>query len=876
LLWRSRQFEVGKKVVAFESLNISWLSNVRETPGRLYFPFDHYLAKNTSVVNIRFIVMHHPLNWFNQSIYKSFKSFIREVADITITGHEHQGNVGVNSDAENDKSAFIEGCVLYDEKDPSNSAFNVASIDIDKKIFKSDRYKLKGAKYEATETGSWSEYHDLPLKEINLFPISLSFQGKMDDPGVFIKHPGRKHDSNITLSDLYIWPDILKIGNGVNKRRNFISASKLLSPEMTTDGVLVQGEEKFGCTSLLYQLYKNYHDRGYVPVLIKGRDLKRTHEGELDDLILSAVEAQYGKAYVADFQQLSTSKKILLLDDFNQGPLKAAEARACLLCAIRARFSHLVVTVNEMFEMREMLEKDASQSLISLTHYKLQPFGYVLRSKLIQRWFSLGSDGTQDETSFITKCDQAERLMKAAMTKTMIPKIPFFLLTLLQSMEAGRSGDFKDSALGYYYQFLLTDAFQCAGVIPEKLTEFYQYSSHLAWEFHVQKKSELSTLELRGFNSRFSELWHTVDFGFQMEVLVNARVLSRVGEDYAFRYPYIYYYLKGQYISKNLSNPDIRSYVGNCCKHLYVRDYANTVLFLAHHTDDDYLLVSISHALQSIFESCLPVTFNGDTDRIQKLIKDSPQLSYSGVQPIEHRNRRDEFQDEHDDGKDGLVDSEEETDELSLIAQILMLFKTTEILGQILKNQYSTILRTRKRELLDELFKGPLRALRDFYNFIEKNPDSLVAEIDAVLVRKKKTDTHEDRIRIAKKVVAEIVQIVSFGFVLRAAQGASSDNLNEDVREVVKKNNSLGFKLIELGIQLDNPKPIPRQLLKSVYIESKDDSISARLVELMVLNRLYMFKTSEQDMQWLSSELKINIGIQHAITYQDVKHKLIK
>lgn len=127
--------------------------------------------------------------------------------------------------------------------------------------------------------------------------------------------------------------------------------------------------------------------------------------------------------------------------------------------------------------------------------------------------------------------------MEAVMTKTVIPSIPLYLLTLLQSMEAGRSGDFKESALGYYYQYLLTEAFHCSGVKPDKLTEVFQYATHLAAEFHCHGKRELSYADLRKFNAKFSSEWHTVDFVPRIDLLVRARVLCRVGEDYAFRYP---------------------------------------------------------------------------------------------------------------------------------------------------------------------------------------------------------------------------------------------------------------------------------------------------------------------------------------------------
>ena len=872
-LWRTARFQVEGKSFSFECLNVSWVSKLKEEPGRLFFPIDNYKAQKPGSVDVRLVVLHHPLNWFSQTIYKPFRTFLRQSANIIISGHEHQANVGIVHDAESKKSAFVEGCVLQGEKDLSDSAFNVVILDIEVGQFASTRYVWAGDMYKPTEDGSWADYHDLPAKRTNPFPIAESFLERLDDPGAFFKHPGQ---TNITLSDIFVYPDLRKVGNGEDKRRSFINSKRLLSPEVTADGALVEGDEKAGCTSLLFDLYRQYHGRGFVPVLINGKELRRTSDAEIHSAIRHAVEVQYGKAHVDAFSQLPASQKLLLIDNFDESSMKAADARADLLCALKKRFGHMVVTTGAMFEMREMLDGDASRQLLALQHYQLQPFGYQLRSQLIERWFSLGADGTVDEARFIAQCDQAERLMDVVMAKTVVPSHPLYLLTLLQSMEAGRSGDFKESALGYYYQYLLTEAFQLSGVKPNKLTEIFQYSAHLAWEFHLHKKSELTKEELREFNDRFSKHWVTVEFSRYLDILLAARVLCRSGDDYKFRYPYIYYYLKGHYLSENLSDLDIRAYIGHCTEHLYVRDHANTVLFLAHHSNDEFVLNSISSALHGLFRTHAPVTFEGDTTGIKQLIEDAPKLIYSGESPIEHRKRRNELQDQLDDGHDGLSESEESSPELSLIAQMTMLFKTTEILGQVLKNQYAKITRSRKVDLLEDLFNGPLRAIRDFYSYLEKNPDALVAEIDVALLRKGKIDNDEDRKAIARRVVASLVQIITFAFILRAAQSANSDSLSEDVREVVKKNPTLAFKLIELNIILDSPKAIPRQKLKHLHKDVEKDLVAARLLQIMVLNRLYMFKTSEQDMQWLNGELKIDLGIQHAITYQEKSRRLVK
>lgn len=865
-LWRVNRFEVEGKNLEFDCLNISWMSKIREEPGRLYFPVERYERCLTSEVDLRVVVLHHPLNWFSQSIFRQFRTFVRKLANIVISGHEHQGNVGVVFEAETEASAFVEGCVLQGEKGISDSAFNLVVINLDADQFASTRYVWNTTHYTASEEGSWSDYHDLPAKRVNPFAIQSAFQELLEDPGAYIKHPGR---ANVALSDIYVYPDLQLVGNGDSRRRAYISSSKFLVPDAIVEGVLIEGDEKAGCTSLLYQLFRQYHDRGFVPVLIKGKDLKKTTTQDIDSLIKHAVEFQYGKAQVEAFSQLSRTQKLLLLDDFDESPMKAGKSRANILCLLRERFGHLVVTVGDMFEMREMLDGDASRALVALEHYKLQPFGYVLRGQLITRWLTLGADGSLDEATLIARKDQAEKLMQLVMQKSLIPAVPLYLLTLLQSLEAGRSGDFKESALGHYYQYLLTEAFQNSGVKPDKLTELFQYSAQLAWEFHLQDKRELSRVELQEFNARFTKKWHSVDFDTRLNLLLYARVLCCVGEDYAFRYPYIFYYLKGLYLSENLSDLDIRAYIGKCCQHLYVRDHANTVLFLAHHTNDEFVLNSIVDALHNLFRSRSLVTFHGDTGVVGQLIEKAPSLVYSGESPEDYRERRNVMRDAQDNGHDGLAEHEENSPELSLLAQLVMLVKTTEILGQVLKNQYAKIPRVRKAELLEDLFNGPLRAIRNFYDYFEDNPDAMAGEIEAALLRKANVKDDDERKEIAKRVVATLVQIITFGLLMRASQSANSDSLAEDVHAVVKRNNTPAYRLIELGMLLDSPKGIPRAKLKALYADIRSDMVASRVIKIMVLNRLYMFKTTEKDMQWLNQELDIDLGIQHAITYQE-------
>ena len=355
-----------------------------------------------------------------------------------------------------------------------------------------------------------------------------------------------------------------------------------------------------------------------------------------------------------------------------------------------------------------------------------------------------------------------------------------------------------------------------AGVARDKLAEHFEYCTRLAWFWHTKGNRDLSDSELREFNDFFSTNYHSGEYSVRVEILVRAKVLVNRGSDYFFRYPYAYYFLKGRYLSHHLQEPDTRAYITHCCKHLYVRENANTILFLAHHTNDEFMIRAIVETLRERFPNVTPITFNGDTQAIAKLIDDAPKLEYSGEKPEKHRERVSQLRDEFDDGNDGLAEREEIGDELSLLAQLIVLFKTVDILGQILKNQYARIERSRKVELLGELFSAPLRSLHSFYDYIEKNPDYLVAEIDAALEKRHNLSDVEKRRTLSKNIVASIVQVVSYGAIQKASSSVSAEALHADIREAVKRNGTLAFRLIESGLTLDSPATLPRQMLKDL------------------------------------------------------------
>lgn len=710
-LVRETYIIVDRKRINFLALNVSWVSEINEQQGFMHFPTGNYEKLLSDENDFDFVVLHHPLNWFNQSTYRHFREFVKKKGDIVISGHEHIGNVGTINDSESGASAFVEGCVLQESDNLKESSFNIIEIDLESSQFSSTKYQFSDDTYTPKEEGSWRSFHNLPTKANNDFDISEAFLEKLDDPGGLFRHPSK---TELKLDDIFIYQDLKSAptANG-GKRRSHVSSQKLLSLAFNKNGIFLEGEEKVGKTSLLYQLFLRYHEKGKLPLYINGEQINKPDSSNIEKLIKNAVVKQYGRNKLDSFHQQHKSSKILLLDDFDSGPIKASDFRGKILDEFNNRFGNMIITVSDMFEFRELLSTEYTSCAEKMDHFKIQTFGYLLRSQLAQKWFNLGRNGTIDNSKFVALCDNAERLMEVAMTKTVIPPLPLYLLTLLQSIEAGRDGEFQESGLGEYYQYLLTECFLFSGVKKEHLKEHFSYVTQLAAEFHIIGASSLSELQLRRFNEKFSIKWDTVDFTHRLNLLLKAKILYKSGEEYSFRYPYIYYFLKGRYLSANLSDPANKDYIKHCCQHLYVRDYANTILFLAHHTTNGCLLENISSAMNELFKQCAPLSFGDDTLPIRKLIVDAPKLSYKESKPAENREIVNKIKDNYDDGHDGLVEAEEKDDELSIMSQLTMLFKTNEILGQILKNQYSEIEKTQKKRTPQRSFQRSLKSLKE-------------------------------------------------------------------------------------------------------------------------------------------------------------------
>src|SRR5262249_26153762 len=107
--------------------NTAWLSMRSEQQGSLWFPAEH-LPKGAEE-SVTVAVFHHPYNWLSADNSREFRSAIENIADLVMTGHEHDPVQRVTEVLGGARNLYLEGGALQIAPECPDSAFNVLVLD---------------------------------------------------------------------------------------------------------------------------------------------------------------------------------------------------------------------------------------------------------------------------------------------------------------------------------------------------------------------------------------------------------------------------------------------------------------------------------------------------------------------------------------------------------------------------------------------------------------------------------------------------------------------------------------------------------------------------------------------------------------------------
>ena len=363
-LWRHKEIIYEEKKISFESINLSWCSKIRECQGELVFPFEKYSKKMLNdECDYRILFMHHPINWLLHSSARSFRNSVRPLCSMVFTGHEHVPNAVDYSDIESGNTSNFEAPVLQDRK-TNESGFSIVDFDVSNGSHKYSiyAYDSDSEMYIANQVRTMNEQDG--------FNKSLCFNSvfleKIEDCGAYFRN---SNTSNLRLSDIFVYPELkIKGKDEAGAKSDYISSENLKNPRDYARGIILSGDDNCGSSSLLYSLMIEYLNLGYMPVLLRGLDFKKATSENIDHQIKKAVKLQYRQENAFEiFEQKEKSKKIILIDDFNETKIKSSKAREVIFNHLFDISDKVLITVDKFFEVGELMAKSRSSIFSTFT-----------------------------------------------------------------------------------------------------------------------------------------------------------------------------------------------------------------------------------------------------------------------------------------------------------------------------------------------------------------------------------------------------------------------------------------------------------------------------------------------------------------------------
>ena len=278
--------------------------------------------------------------------------------------------------------------------------------------------------------------------------------------------------------------------------------------------------------------------------------------------------------------------------------------------------------------------------------------------------------------------------------------------------------------------------------------------------------------------------------GYRNEYYISQSLVSRLRDveygiltqEGVFRKMYMYYYFLGRYLANEKETQS--DTVQRLCTEIHVGDNHLIVLFLVHHTHDDSIIDDVLLDCMDILGDIDEATLErSQTQKFSDFINTIPKNILSEESVDSQRKSERGLRDLSETEKDQNM-SDEKMDRLN---QLYKMFRSIEILGQILRNRYGTLHKSKVEEMVETIVDGGLRSISEALH-----DDGKVGEM-ARYLRKRYSDIDEDEFRKLLSAVLFLWTVANLRLVTNAL---SIPTIVEAVNNVVRRRDTPAYELV--------------------------------------------------------------------------------
>lgn len=612
----------------------------------------------------------------------------------------------------------------------------------------------------------------------------------------------QKH--KVILDDIFVFPFLSKekdIGNGDAVENEYFHEKK-------NKHIIIKGDETAGKTSLIRKLFIDLAQETPA-ILLEGSSIRKTRNFE--DLI----RKEFEREFMGDFDRWSQKdNRVVLIDNYDH------KISNRLIEYLKANYSRIIMTVDD--EEFLVYFKDDPQ-LADFELVDIKPFSKVNQEQLIQKWLSLTDDGVFTHNIDHVAVDQLEEKVNAVISANLIvPRYPFYILTVLQSLEAFMPKDLSITSYGHCYQALVTARLIKKNIGAEDLDSCFNFLTELACDIWQSLKTDKEYSHT--MYTRFKEAYRG-KFYIRQSVLTRMEdiefpILKLSGEEVRFEYPYIYFFFLG----KSFAEKNDKNMIEELFKDLHYRENAYIIIFIVHHTNNRDLLDTILLHCMCLFDSVQPAQLTKEeTQFMTDLVATLPKNIISDRSIEENRRKERSLEEE-------LVDDDDDkADEADIkLAELYKGLRILDILGQILKNRGGSFTKDRVLEILREAQDLGLRMLNLFLSDLKKPEFKrwltvMLEEAEKSLnERGNRKLSYEEKKEFVEKTIQLFGYITTAAMISRITYSINSDKLLEGILELSRDRLSPSYSIIAFLVSMYQ-KNIDTELLEKLYTRFEDE-----------------------------------------------------
>lgn len=652
------------------------------------------------------------------------------------------------------------------------------------------------------------------------------------------------------LEDIFVFPNLKHYKDAFKTE----SVDLDFFLEKKKKSILIKGREFSGKTALLRWLFLKLR-ADFYPILLDGNDIRKSTK--LEKLIKRAFSDQIS----GDFENwMSQDNRVALIDNFSHNISYEN---------IEYLSKNFVMTVAVVDDEEYMLYFKDESNFAEYEIVSLSQMNLVQQEKLVRKWLQTSLQISEDEIDDLEVDKLEARVNNVVTTQRIVPRYPFYVLSILLSLATFMPSDVRITAYGHCYLALVTAQIVKKNIKPEDVDTCFNYLRNLSFDIYSKSlNGEVTYKDYQEFRT-----------GYKRDFIISDPLLNKIeNDDYAildiredgvrFTHSYIYYFFLGMH----LAYQEDRKIIDHLCENLQLRQNAFVLIFTIHHTQNRDLLDTIRYHCLGTFEDVKPAVLDTEETRfMNNLIAELPQsiISDRSTEANREEHRRQKERSSEDNEKSRNSDSEETEKKASTKINESTLelnkgMKIMEVLGQILKNRAGSFERKDVESILDDTVSMGLRILNLLLSeyrkpeFKEWLTEKLIEKEKEVNESQQRKFDDDKRREFIEKNIQFFGYIVTAGMLNRISDAVASDKLINPMSALSEKNQTPAYELIDyiISSSQDGAKVDHVKKLFAKYQKSKN-YWAEKVLSYYVQAYLNTHKVNYQDRQKLFKVLDL-------------------